>query len=392
MNSSFASSYWDRLDLTNQPALRDTFFNSLRADIVTALNARGYSFTAQNVYFQSTTAYYHYNQETETYDFYFGIRPDGLPRDAFDGSSSDISYIWYDYQVTNVYYATQWGKWRTYHNSQNFLYINNPNYEWCYSNSAWKVVGDYCASADTCETDGIMKVDFMNFILNITNQIPLTLNPNQNQGFCAVDLQPLFDDAFKQQRSDWATAELVKGTLPSSTQKAFKITHLAEYVTLASETSGSGGGTGATDHPVVIVWTLNYDFTSIINLQQFYLDLRTDFATALGIPISRIVIDFVRAQQQSVFHIEAGTAKTEIGLRIVTTTEDGAPTAQALGDALNDQFNNPNSAIYHGTITQNTDRTSLPRINSDLGSSASSLVPSAIFTLFAAFFAFYFSQ
>jgi len=240
-----------------------------------------------------------------------------------------------------------------------------------------------------------MKVDFMNFILNITKQAQRSSAPNVHQGFCAVDLEPLFDNSAAQStaRTNWANAEFIKGTLPGTSQSAVTITHLHDYVFLASELANGNGGNPGVDHPVTIVWTLNYDFSSIIDLQAFQLLLRTDFATALGIPITRIFIDFVRAPSSSVIHIETVSTKTQIGFHISAATDSNQPTAVSLGQYLNTQFNDPHSAIYSGTITSHTDSTTIPTINGDITSGGAAIVaPSMILALFAVFFAFFFTK
>jgi len=297
--------------------------------------------------------------------------------------------------------TSRWGQWSF---PRNYDYPTSEYYgpyyyvTWCQSAGQWQSVTSACAADTTCESDGQMKVDFINFVLNITNQNQLpNLDPNQHQGFCAVDLQPLFDDNYKTQRNTWADNELVKGTLSATnTQKAFKITHLAEYVYLPSETtngngggSTGGGGSGAFDNPVTIVFTLTYAFSNIIDRQAFELSIRQDFATALGVPIERIVIDLVAGVTLSVIHIMA-TQKTVVTFHITPAADFSTPTAEALGNRLkNDLFTDPNSQLYKGTYTQYTDSSVTPTVVNGLTNAAASVIPSYIISIFALVVAFF---
>jgi len=207
---------------------------------------------------------------------------------------------------------------------------------------------DSCPDVESCETDGRMKVDFMNFVLNITNQATQpNLNPNDHQGFCAIDLQPLFDNSasYRQQRDNWATAEFVKGFV--SNQRAITLTSLQEYVQLASEQGSGGGDNPADDHSAPLTWSIIFNYGSITNFTDFKLKLQKDFANALEIPLGRVVIDGVDKKD---------TNSITINLHIVPTANpDSEPTALALRDRLESQWADPNSPIYQGELTSNTD-------------------------------------
>jgi len=261
-------------------------------------------------------------------------------------------------------------------------YTGLINYDWCQATGIWQVAGTACSDSN-CETDGMMKADFVNFVLNITLQSQRSLNSNDRQGFCAVDLQPLFDDSFKQARSDWAAIEFVSGTLPATTQKAFKLTSLAEYVLLPSETA-----TGVVDHIVTITWVLIYPFSSITDLAAFKADLQTDFANSLGIPASRIVIDVVSTS--SFMHIMTTTSKINVVFHITPSTTSTDPTAVVLSQRLQAQFADPTSVVYQGKYTQYTDSTSSPNVV--ITGAGASLSPSYLFALVAVVLALFFSK
>jgi hypothetical protein len=397
MNDTFLQYWTDHV--TSQPQ-RTTFFASLLSDLITAFNAastaynRGITYTTQNFYFPfDTTTYNPTGLAPYLIDFKF--RPNGQPGEAFKQYSNNFYSYYNDLYYSNFQYwrSTSWGAWAYDQVGQGSPISNQGNtqqgYDWCQAIHDWQPNSIVCPETDTCEWDGRMKADFVNFILNITNQNQLVLNPNSNQGFCAVDLEPLFDDSYADARKTWADAEFVQANIGN--QKAFKITHLAEFVYTAEETANGGGNQGPTDHPVIITWTLTIDFTSIVDLQAFKTQLAADFASALGVPVTRIVIDLV-ASASTVNHVMAGTPKTSVLFHIVPTDKPEEPTAVSLGTLLTTQFGDKNSQVYKGTYTQFTDSTTAPRVIVDTTGAGSVFGPSYIIALFAVVLAFFFSN
>jgi len=238
-----------------------------------------------------------------------------------------------------------------------------------------------------------MKVDFVNFILNITGQNERNLDPTTvYHGFCAVDLAPLFDDSAsaKTHRDTWWANEHSEGTTALG-QKVFHLTSLTTYVQLPSETAngGGGGGSGAFDHPVLITWTLNIPFSSIQSLDAFKAQLQLDYANALQILPSRIQIDAIAPSTNSITHIMATGSKTVVNFQIIPTSDVNQPTAVALGLELQRQFSEPHSPIYNGVYTRNTDTTTNPNVVVDLTNGAFIASPSVIILLIALFAVFF---
>jgi hypothetical protein len=276
-------------------------------------------------------------------------------------------------------------------------YVGQKLYTWCHSADGWQLDNVVCPDVDQCETDALAKADFVNFILNITGQ---SENPIPNpvpatQGFCAIDLQPLFDDSetARTARENWAKAEFKDDTMVGN-QHTFQIVNLAEYVQLASETSnGNTNPNNLNDNPIVITWTLNYAFSSIQDIDAFKAALRNDFATALGIPTSRIIINLVAAASTS-WHSMASATQTVVGFTILPapTNDPTAPTAAGVKDKLLQQFKDPNSDIYSGTITSHTasDVAPVSVTVTGGGNGASAVAPSLFVLLVAAFFAWRF--
>jgi len=232
-----------------------------------------------------------------------------------------------------------------------------------------------------------MKGDFVNFILNITGQAEIAnIQSYSHHGFCAIDLQPIFDDSVDAvaHRDAWNEAQFVKSNIGS--QKTIRIVNLAEFVALPSEIANPtpGGGAGPFDHPVIVTWFLAVDFTSIQNLDAFKTQLAQDFADALGIPASRIIIKVVKAASTDL-HVMAGNNRLSVEFEITPTTDPTQPTAVALSVELDRQFHEPNSDIYSGVYTSQTDKNTIPNTHIDLTNSAFSVGPSFFFLVAALF-------
>jgi len=286
------------------------------------------------------------------------------------GAWADTSYSRYSIRTdSNQGISVQW----------NWCPTTGANGDWLQSNVA-------CPDIDSCESDDQMKVDFINFVLNITGQPTKTLVTSAHHGFCAIDLQPLFDnsDDAKAARTTWANSQFIKETLPGSSpaQKSIRITKLVEYVTMPSE------GAGFTSNCVVqITWYLTTQFSSIQDIAAFKLQLKIDFATALGVDPSRIEIQLVSSTGGP--HQSMATAGgTKITIQILSSSNPSDPSVQDLRDLLIIQSKDPTSPINNGVITKNTDHTVAPDIGLG-GSGASSIAPS-IFVVLLGFVALYF--
>jgi hypothetical protein len=351
-----------------------------------------------NIAFSAQT--YYNSPDPQLAYFPFTLNPTGLARDIFfTGTYNNYnSYGGFDLlQDTNNYtyvdggqsiqqnyfYPTTLGAWaqKDFYGPFSYSFPYNSvqtNYDWCHGSQSWLLRGTTCPDIDQCETDGQMKVDFVNFVLNITGQAEVANpNPNTNQGFCAIDLQPIFDDsaAAKTARDDWATAEFVSATVGG--QKVVRLPSLQEYT---GTTPSGGGGTGGTaDTPVVITWVLSIAFSNIQNLDAFKAQLVIDFSTALECDPSRIVINFVGPAMADPYHdMATSNDKTQIKFTITSTTDPLQPTAVGLSVILFQQWHDPNSAIYSGTYTQLTDTTANPGVTVLPSGSAFSLCPSPL--------------